>query len=194
MKKKIAITGGIGSGKSSVLKILGERGYPIFSCDAIYREIIDTPAYIQKIEKVFPHCVIEGKIDKKLLSNEVFKNKKKLAILNAIAHPMIMERLLKSMDNCAGEIVFAEVPLLFEGNFENLFDKVIVVVRSKEKRIASVIERDQISLNEVEDRIASQFDFEAPSNEQRLKNDNVIFLKNEEDFSSLKNRVEALKF
>lgn len=192
MKKRIAITGGIGSGKSSVLRMFGEMGYPIFSCDEIYREIIDTPAYIQKIKDVFPECIVEGKIDKKLLSNAVFNNEEKLALLNSIAHPLIMERLLLRMDECAGETVFAEVPLLFEGNYENLFDKVIVVVRNKEKRIQSVIERDHISLNEVTARISSQFDFEDPKNKNRLKNANVIFLKNEEDLSSLKNQIKRL--
>ena len=192
MKKRIAITGGIGSGKSSVLRIFGEMGYPIFSCDEIYREIIDTPAYIQKIKDVFPECIVEGKIDKKLLANAVFNNEEKLALLNGIAHPLIMERLLLRMDECAGETVYAEVPLLFEGNYENLFDKVIVVLRNKEKRIQSVIERDHISLNEVTARISSQFDFEDPKNENRLKNANVIFLKNEEDLSSLKNQIKRL--
>lgn len=192
MKKKIAITGGIGSGKSSVLQILGEMGYPIFSCDAIYREIIDTPAYIQKIKEFFPNSIVEGKIDRKRLAGEIFGNKEKLALLNSIAHPLIMEQLLKRMDECASETVFAEVPLLFEGNYENLFDTTIVVIRNKEQRVQSVIDRDQVSLEEVKARISSQFDFEDPKNENRLKNANVIFLKNEEDFSSLKNKIQSL--
>ena len=194
MKKKIAITGGIGSGKSSVLRILEEMGYPIFSCDEIYRQIVHMPAYIQKIEQIFPSCVSEGMIDKKALSNLVFGDEKKLALLNEVAHPLIMSQLLKKMDKCVEEVIFAEVPLLFEGNYENLFDKVIVVTRNLEERIKSVMERDKISEEEVQKRISSQFDFEDKKNENRLKNCDVIFLKNEEDLSALKNKITQLIF
>ena len=121
MKKKIAITGGIGSGKSTVLHIFGEMGYPIFSCDEIYREIIDTAEYVKKIEMTFPRCVVDGKVDRKLLASTVFGNGEALEKLNAIAHPLIMQRLLEEMKNCTSEKVFAEVPLLFEGNYEALF-------------------------------------------------------------------------
>ncbi len=192
MKKKIAITGGIGSGKSSVLHILGEMGYPIFSCDEIYREIIDIPEYIQKIESIFPECIVDGKIDRKILSKTVFQNKEMLTKLNSIAHPLIMQRLLERMNESASETVFAEVPLLFEGNYENLFDKIIVVLRNPTKRIQSVVERDQISPIEVKNRISTQFDFDSPKNAIRLKNCNVIFLKNEGDLSALKNKIENL--
>ena len=192
MKKKIAITGGIGSGKSAVLHIFEEMGYPTFSCDEIYRDVIQSPSYIQKISEVFPECILEGKIDRKLLAQLVFQNEEKLAILNAIAHPLIMERLSQNMDNCNGDTVFAEVPLLFEGNYENLFDKVIVVLRNKEARIQSVIQRDQISEQSVKNRINSQFDFEDPKNEIRLKNCNVIFIKNQGDLSALKNKILSL--
>ena len=194
MKKKIAITGGIGSGKSSVLRILGEMGYPIFSCDEIYRDIIHTPTYIQKIEQVFPNCIIDGKIDKKALSALVFTDEEKLAQLNNIAHPFIMSQLLDKMDKCAEDVVFAEVPLLFEGNYENLFDKVIVVTRNMDDRIKSVIERDKISEEEVKNRISSQFDFDDKKNEKRLKNSNAVFLKNEEDLFTLKSKIAQLIF
>lgn len=193
MKKKIAITGGIGSGKSTVLHILGEMGYPIFSCDEIYREIIDAPEYIQKISAAFPECIKEGKIDRKLLSNIVFENCETLAKLNAIAHPLIMQRLLEKMDNCASEKVFAEVPLLFEGNYENLFDKVIVIYRNKDKRIESVVNRDQISFGSVKKRISTQFDYDDEKNKNRLKDCNVIFIENEGDLPSLKNIIKNLE-
>ena len=193
MKKKIAITGGIGSGKSTVLHILGEMGYPIFSCDEIYREIIDAPEYIQKISAAFPECIKEGKIDRKLLSNIVFENCETLAKLNAIAHPLIMQRLLEKMDNCASEKVFAEVPLLFEGNYENLFDKVIVIYRNKDKRIESVVNRDQISSGSVKKRISTQFDYDDEKNKNLLKNCNVIFIENEGDLPSLKNIIKNLE-
>ena len=68
--KKIAITGGIGSGKSLVGSYLKKQGYPVFSCDEIYKEIFDTNEYVQLIERAFPSTVKDGKIDRKILSQE----------------------------------------------------------------------------------------------------------------------------
>ena len=194
MKKKIAVTGGIGSGKSSVLAYLGEMGYPIFSCDEIYREMIDSPQYIERIAKAFPACITDGKIDRKKLAETVFKDKEKLCILNEIAHPLIMAQLLKEMEECSSNVTFAEVPLLFEGNFENLFDGVIVVVRNKEERIQAIIQRDGLTAREATERIAAQFDYDASSNQERLKKCNAIFIQNDGDFSRLKNQLKNLQF
>ena len=194
MKKKIAVTGGIGSGKSSVLACLKNMGYPIFSCDDIYREVIDSPQYIEEITKFFPACVEHGKINRKKLADAVFNDKEKLSILNGIAHPLIIDRLLTNMEQCSEEVIFAEVPLLFEGNYENLFDRVIVVVRNKETRIQAIMHRDSISVGEANARIAAQFDYDNPKNQERLKNQNVIFIQNNGDFSHLENQVKNLNF
>ena len=76
MKKKIAVTGGIGSGKSTVCKLIENMGYSVFSCDKIYQNIIHSKRYVQEIERVFPSVVKQGEIDKKLLSEIVFSNEK----------------------------------------------------------------------------------------------------------------------
>ena len=192
MTKRIAITGGIGSGKSSVLHYFAELGYPTFSCDEIYREVIFSPAYIKKINEVFPTCIIDGKIDRKILADIVFGNKEKLAILNGIAHPLILNRLLEKMNNCQNQIVFAEVPLLFEGNFENNFDMVIVVMRKKEDRISAIMQRDQVTREEAVSRISSQFDYDC--GEDHFKKCNAILLYNDSSPADLKLLVEKLDF
>ena len=74
MKKKIAITGGIGSGKSTVCKCLSEMGYSVFSCDKIYNELIFEPSYISKIEKAFPGVVVHNQIDKTRLASIIFSS------------------------------------------------------------------------------------------------------------------------
>ena len=91
MKKKIAITGGIGSGKSEAIKIIKELGFPVFSCDEIYKEIIFSKEYVQRIEENFPTCVKNGIIDRKELSAIVFANREKRDLLNSLSHPLIME-------------------------------------------------------------------------------------------------------
>ena len=156
MGRRIAITGGIGSGKSSVLQCVQTLGYPVFSCDEIYSHVIKTPEYIQKISETFPTVVVNGRVDKKKLASIVFQNDKLRQKLNEIAHPLIMSRLYAEMDQSQSDFVFAEVPLFFEGGYENEFDAVIVVDRREEDRIRSVCERDSISIIEAKSRIHAQ--------------------------------------
>ena len=164
MKQKIAITGGIGSGKSAVLKIVRDLGFEGFSCDEIYKDILNTADYIERVAKIFPFAVKnEGKgryIDKKALSKCVFCDEKALAKLNEIAHPLIMSALEDKLENASGKFVFAEVPLLFEGGYENRFDRVIVILRNKADRARAVAQRDGVSLVEANNRMEKQFDYD----------------------------------
>lgn len=195
MQKKIAITGGIGSGKSLAASYIAEMGYPTFSCDKINRELLSDSEYVKKIEASFPACVIDGKINKSALKNVVFNNKASLQMLNEIAHPIIMKRLHLAMEQCDDTLVFAEVPLLFEGGFENDFDEVIVITRSLAKRIESVKNRDKLSEQEIRERISQQFDY--THLDERIKNIKAYVVQNEGDELTLKNQicsiVETLK-
>ena len=190
MKKIIAITGGIGSGKSSAAKFLSEMGYPVFSCDEIYQEVILSLDYIEKVTNLFPECIVNGRIDKKILAQIVFTDKSKLTRLNGIAHPLIMEKLFEKMYNCNQELVFAEVPLLFEGNYEDKFDSVIVIMRNKEKRIQSIISRDGITREQALDRINAQFDYD--NSNERFKNCNAILIENNGTIVELKTQIQKI--
>ena len=194
MGKKIAITGGIGSGKSAVSDILRDKGYPVYSCDEIYAELTKSKAYIKEIEKVFPAVVKQGEIDKKSLADIVFSNEQQRTRLNQIAHPLVMKTLLKHMNENESQIVFAEVPLLLEGNFENLFDQTIVVLRNREDRLRAVCERDGVSLEKATERINAQFNYDDIQSKNRLQKIGAICIENAGDFSALKNSVAfALK-
>lgn len=179
---KIAVTGGIGSGKSAVIKLLQEMGYPTFSCDEIYRECIELPEYVKEVEKAFPSAVTGGKIDRKALSELIFSDERNLKILNGLAHPLIMERLYKKLEGVLG-VCFAEVPLLFEEGYEKDFDKVIVVVRNKATRIAAVQNRDGLSAPEIEKRMLRQYDYD--KNEPHLK-ENFFVIANNGSIEQLK--------
>lgn len=162
-KKIIAITGGIGSGKSTLLKFLSTSGFTTVSCDKVYSDIIKTRSYKKKLKDLFPDCVkgkLLLKVDKKALSEKVFNNKESLGKLNALVHPLIMERALKLASKGDTALAFIEVPLLFEGDFQNLFHHVIVVKRNLEDRIDSVINRSKLSKQEVLNRVANQIDYE----------------------------------
>ncbi len=189
MKKHIAITGGIGSGKSAVLTLLQEMGYPAFSCDEIYLEVIQLPEYIEKIKKVFPKCIINNQIDRKILGRIIFQEEEKRNILNTIAHPLIMRRLKEKMEASKNTLTFAEVPLLFEGNFENQFDGVIVILRSKKERIQALRLRDGSSEEHILQQFVSQFNYEGKDAELRFKNCNAFLIKNDGSLSELKMKV-----
>ncbi len=156
--KKIALTGGIGSGKSTALEIIKKLGYPVFSCDRIYAELCEDGKYLEKLSDLFPNSVTDGKLNREFLSEKVFSDEKALATLNALSHPLIMERLLALMERYP--VSFAEVPLLFEEGLQNKFDAVIVVARERPKRIAAVKARSGLTEEEVLARMARQFPYE----------------------------------
>ena len=190
---KIAITGGIGSGKSTVAKIIKDMGYPVFSCDEIYKNIFESAGFIEQIRKSFPVAIKNEKIDKAELAKVVFSNRGKREQLNRLSHPMIMELLNKEMDKCTNEFIFAEVPLLFEGNFENHFDKIIVVRRAFKERVAALQKRDGLNMEEILDRMKAQVDYESEEMRERLQCENILQIENNScSLDDLKKKVVKL--
>lgn len=157
--KKIAVTGGIGSGKSTVMKIIAGKGYPIFSCDEIYSQLTSDSDFLNILRHSFGDILnSDGTLDRKKLSEIVFNNPAKLAELDKITHPAIYKEMFRMADE-AGGICFCEVPLLFESGAESLFDGVIIVMRNEEQRIKSVTARDKLPEQDVKKRISNQFDY-----------------------------------
>ena len=157
--KKIAVTGGIGSGKSTVMKIIAGKGYPIFSCDEIYSQLTSDRDFLNILRHNFGDILnSDGTLDRKKLSEIVFNNPAKLAELDKITHPAIYKEMFRMADE-AGGICFCEVPLLFESGAESLFDGVIIVMRNEEQRIKSVTARDKLPEQDVKKRILNQFDY-----------------------------------
>ena len=191
MSKKIAITGGIGSGKSTVLNILREKGYSVFSCDAIYADVVKSKEYVEKINKIFPLAVKNGVIDRKYLSDEVFSDKEKRLALNQLAHPLIMKSLYENINEQLKheEMVFAEVPLLFENGFEKDFDAVIILNRNMDKRVACVKERSGLSEEEILKRISAQFDYDNYFKNTDFDKNNFFVLTNNLKVDDLENAL-----
>lgn len=156
---KIAISGGIGSGKSTVADILRGLGYPVLSCDEIYFGLFERGFFTTALRREFGEGIItDGKPDRTKLSELVFGNPSNLKRLNEITHSAIMKELLTRAESY--ELCFCEVPLLFENGFERLFEGVIVVLRDRTARINSVVERDGTTREKVLKRINSQFNYD----------------------------------
>lgn len=153
-KINIAITGGIGSGKSTVAGFIKKKGYNVVSCDEVYEKLLCSSDFLKTICNEFGNVLTaEGKLDRKKLSEIVFGDKEKLEKLNKITHGKIME---EAFAECIEEINFVEVPLLFENGFEKLFDSVIVVLREENARIESVVNRDNLTPEQAKNRLKNQ--------------------------------------
>lgn len=188
---KIGITGGIGSGKSTAAKIIQEQGFPVYSCDEIYREITARTDYICTIEKLFPGSTENGKIIKKKLADIVFNDKDALNLLNGIAHPLVMEELEKRLKKENNRIAFVEIPLLFEGHYEAFFDKILVILRNRESRIQAIINRDHIDRISAVKTIENQYNYdlfsEASEKEGKKK---LVLIQNDASFGCLENEIK----
>ena len=188
----IAITGGIGSGKSSVAEIIRTMGFPVFSCYNINQELMKDAKYIEEIKILFPTAIENGKIVKEKLAKLVFDDKQALKKLNALSHPLIMQKLREQMEKEDSKFVFAEVPLLFESNSLNYFNRAIVALRPREERISSVMERDKTKRSDILSRIENQYDYECFYSPQYKEEDKILLLKNDGDFSFLKKQTEGI--
>lgn len=182
---RIAITGGIGSGKSTVAQIIEEEGYKVFSCDKIYDDLIKEHGFILELVETFGDVVdFKGCIDRKKLSDVVFSDAKKLKKLNALTQKKIIEKAIM-LTECEG-VCYCEVPLLFENKFEKYFDSVIVVLRNIEERIESVKIRDNCTQEDVLKRINNQFDYSTNNFKE------YFVIHNDKDLEFLKQKVNEI--
>lgn len=163
---RIAITGGIGSGKSSVCKILNSAGEKTVNLDVVYKSLLEDESFCKGIAESVgvPLNRVKGRsvIDLTAVSQKVFDSDNALKALNDFTHPRIFEAAFKfgkKIEN-SKKSVFYEVPLLFEGGYADLFDEVWVVTRSLNKRVKSAALRDGVSEAEIEKRIKKQFDYD----------------------------------
>ena len=155
----LGLSGGIGSGKSTVAKILSNLGAVIIDADVIAREVLEpNQAGYRKAIEVFGESILDSdlRIDRKRLAELVFQNSDELAKLEAIVHPAVLARVAQIRNSLPeSTVVVYDTPLLFEKNLQGQFDKVLIVVTDSEHRKARLIERG-LELTDIEARIANQ--------------------------------------
>ncbi len=129
----IGLTGGVGTGKSTVLRFFGALGARIWDADEVVRRELETNAALKKkIREAFgAACLKNGRVDKKKLAQEVFSSRRKTVELERLIHPIVKKKLAAFLrSNKKGGVAVAEVPLLFETDFYKLFDVTACVVAS----------------------------------------------------------------
>ena len=169
---RIALTGSIGMGKSTVAGMFERAGVPVFDADAVVRELQGPGGgLVEKIGELFPGCVRCGTLDRECLAQIVLADPAKLAILEGLVHPAVREARERfiALHRDAPALVF-EIPLLFETGGEREFDKVVVVSAPAEIQRARVLERTGMSASKLESILTRQM----PDEEKRRRADFVV--------------------
>ncbi|WP_339877361.1 dephospho-CoA kinase [Pseudidiomarina gelatinasegens] len=185
----VGVTGGIGSGKTTVTDLFKAHGITIVDADVIARHIMDTgsPA-LAAVEQRFGTAALNdnGSLNRAWLRQRIFKHPEDKQWLNDLTHPLIREQLLRELEAATSPYVILSAPLLVENRLTSLCDRVLVVDVSEATQIERTLMRDDVSKAQVQAIIEAQ-----ATRQQRLDAaDNVIH--NDGDRSLLVNQVEKL--
>ena len=157
--KVIGLTGGIGSGKTTIANYFASLGVPVYIADEEAKKILYTPDAVAEVTAVFGKEVLtEGVPDRKKLAEVVFNNPEKLQQLNQIIHPKVGEHFYNWLTLHDDEpFVIKEAAILFESGSYKGCDKVILVTAPENIRVERVMQRDGVTEQEVRGRMANQW-------------------------------------
>jgi dephospho-CoA kinase len=169
---KLALTGSIGMGKSTVAQMFERAGVPVFDADAVVRRLqAEDPELIASIGARFPHTVSDGRLDRDALAAQVLGRPDELAALEVIVHPAVhAERARFLLANQDKPALLFDIPLLFETHGEGAFDKIVVVSAPAEIQRARVLGRPGMT----EARLDAILERQLPDAEKRRRADFVI--------------------
>ena len=169
----LGVTGGIGSGKTSVCRVFSVLGVPVFSADPVAKKIMDNDKDImQKINSIAGKDIYcEGTLNRTELAKLIFNNPKLLKKVNSIVHPVVFEHFKLWVVEQTAPYVIMEAAILFESGAVRLVDKIATVVAPLEERVQRVIRGKNLTRDQVMERIRNQID-----DDTRIrKSDYVIF-------------------
>jgi len=170
--KIVGLTGGIGSGKSTVAKVFEHCGVPVFYADQAGREVLNDPATFPRLIDMFGDQVVTGdQVDRAFIASKVFQDAELLSSLNQVIHPEVQKRFDAWLQEQSGHaFVLKEAAILFESGGHVLCDEVICVTAPEEMRIERVVQRDGVTKAEVESRLRNQW----PENKKAEASDHVV--------------------
>lgn len=186
----VGLTGGIGSGKSTVAKLFEVMGVPVYNSDIRAKEMYYKPEVKEQVIRLLGTNAygVDGKLDPKHISSIVFRDSGMLSKINSIIHPAVETDFKEFITkNSSHKLILKESALLFETGIYKKLDKIILVTSPLELRIARVVSRDNVSADEVKKRIQHQL----PDEEKAPISDFVI--KNDESTGLIPQVVEVLE-
>lgn len=181
----VGITGIIGSGKTFIGNMLKKMGYVVYDSDDFVKQ-----AYLKNNIKVLLNkafgCVIEDRVDKQIIKNEIIKNHQKLQQLNEIIHPDVISSILEIKRNNLNQLVFVEIPLLFECNLQIYCDYTIAVLIDEEMQQKQLKNRDEKNYEFMKILLNEQF-----SQEKKASMANTT-IQNQKDLQKVYHSLESL--
>jgi len=190
---KIALTGGIACGKSSVSQIFKKLGVPIIDLDVIARTVVETNTQgLVELVAHFGNGILndDQTLNRQALRQQLFKNSENQQVIEEILHPKILEKMQTDIKKLNAHLVIVEVPLLVEQNLSNLFDRAIVVDCSEENQLKRLLKREKLDENLAKTMIAAQV-----SREQRLALSEKLptdILENNSEIFEMEQKVQDL--
>lgn len=174
----IGLTGGIGSGKSTVAKVLESMGFPVFYSDQEAKGIMSSDRALQsEIVSHFGEKAYEnGLLNRAYLAERIFSNPEDKQVLNQLIHPRVRAKFAEFAQSSKSRLVFNEAAILFETGAHERFDRTILVTAPKERRITRVMKRDNCSREDVLSRMNNQW-----SDEQKIPLADYIIKNGDED-------------
>lgn len=176
---KVGITGGIGSGKSTVCRVFSNLGIPVFEADKAAKELMNNSEEIfDQLTRLFGAGVYlpDHSINRKYLAAIVFNDKSLLEKLNGIVHPVVRSAFFDWCDKQHAPYIIHEAAILFESGFYKFMDKTIAVVTSENERIERVMKRDGVTIEMVQERIRNQW-----NDKQRMELADFVIGNNDDD-------------
>lgn len=203
--RTLAVTGGIGSGKSAVCRIMAAKGVPVYDSDSRTKALYDDPSLLDRLESVMSAGLRDagGRLDRKRLASLVFSDASRLSELEKVVHPYVLDDFIRWKKSVgkefmdgelkwnpdAGDVPFVVIEsaiILEKPLFRNIADKVLIVDAPEEVRIGRAMARDNADEPEIRERMRRQGTF------SREAYPDAVFLDNGGDFTSLERRVSDL--
>ena len=184
MIKILGLTGGIGSGKTTVAKMFEALGVPVYNADQSAKMLMQSSEDLKdKIKQLLGEdAYTENRLNKAFISEKIFNNKALLSQINALVHPEVARDFNSWLTLQTSVYVIKEVAILFETATEDQFDYILTVTAPEAIRIQRIIERDQIALTKIKAVISNQLQ----DSEKTVKSDFVIL---NTDLNDTKNQV-----
>ena len=191
---KVGLTGGIGSGKTTVSKVFADKNFKIFNSDDIAKNIIKTDIEIKKsIINFFGSKSFNGSdFNSIYISEVIFNDPKKLDLLNSIVHPKVFEKFKKFVKKNLKSKILVESAILFESNFYKLMDYNILLKSPKIERINRIINRKNLSRKKIEKIMNVQWSDKKKINLATFVIENTNISKTKTEILSLINKIESL--
>lgn len=186
---KVGLTGGIGSGKSTVAKILLELGFPVYNSDKRAKWLMNNDSILKnKITSIFgENSYINGVLNTNFISNIVFSNPKKIVHLNSLVHPFVSKDFDKWLKlNISHNIIFKEAAILIESGAYLKMNKIILVESRNDLKIERILKRDSTDYNSIKKRMDSQ------SSDTKNKKYVDYIIENNENLESLNIKVDLV--